>query len=158
MQFILHHCCKTNWEALLRIVPPAFKSVLQQIRLLRGTWRLYYAEVSYTIRESCVTCCAAKQVCLGPVKRTTCTDFLAKSRTALYFLLQLAATCNNLICYKTGWICGWKTRQHRHLSRFAVVLLNKSHVFFCLCPFYRSLKALICWNDELLHVILKRLT
>ena len=157
MQFILHHCCKTNWEALLRIVPPAFKSVLQQIRLLRGTWRLYYAGVSCTIRESCVTCCAAKQVCLGPVKPTTCTDFVAKSRTALYFLLQLAASCNNMICCKTGWICGRKTGS---IATYLVLLQScwTSRTFFCLCPFYRSLKALICWNDELLHVILKRLT
>ena len=32
-----------------------------------------------------VTSLAAKQVCLRLVKRATCTDFLAKSRTTLYF-------------------------------------------------------------------------
>lgn len=37
------------------------------------------------------------QVCLGPVKRTTCTHFDAKSRTILFFLHQLFAICNNLI-------------------------------------------------------------
>ena len=37
-----------------------------------------------------------------PVKRATCTDFVAKSRTTLYYLQQIFATCNNLICGKTG--------------------------------------------------------
>ena len=31
---------------------------------------------------------AAKQVCLGPVKLATCTDFIVKSGTTLYFLHQ----------------------------------------------------------------------
>ena len=44
-----------------------------------------------------VTSLAAKQVCLGLEKRATCTDFLT-----LYFLLQIFATCNNLICCQTG--------------------------------------------------------
>ena len=34
----------------------------------------------------------AKQVCLGPLKRATCIDFVAKSRTSLYFLQQLSTT------------------------------------------------------------------
>ena len=149
--------CNTSWEAMLCILPPAFKSVLQQSRLLRGSWRLYYARVSHTIRESYVTCSAAKQVCLGPVKPTTCTDFVAKSRTALYFLLQLAATCNNMICCKTGWICGRKTR---NIATYLVLLQScwTSRTFFLSLPVLLFLKALICWNDELLHVILKRLT
>ena len=37
------------------------------------------------------------QVCLRPVKHTTCTDFDAESRTTLFFLHQLFATWNNLI-------------------------------------------------------------
>ena len=56
-----------------------------------------------------VTSLAAKQVCLslGPyVKHVTCTDFVAKSRTNLYFLQRLFATCNNhtfdfiLLCFE----------------------------------------------------------
>ena len=45
-----------------------------------------------------------KQVCLGPVKCTTCTDFVAKTRTTgtLYFTQLLFAICNNLICCKKG--------------------------------------------------------
>ena len=42
---------------------------------------------------------AAKQVCLGSVKCTTCKDFVQ----------QLFATCINLICCKTGWFVGGKT-------------------------------------------------
>ena len=142
MQFILQHWCKTRWEVKLRILPPAFKSVLQQSRFLRGAWRLYYAGVSHTIRERCVTCCAAKKVCLGLVKRATCTDFVAKSRTALYFLVQLSATCNNLICCKTGLICGSKTR---NIAIYLVLLQScwtSLTFFFCLFPFYCSLKPL----------------
>lgn len=51
--------------------------------------------------ESCYTwdlgCFLQGQVCLGPVKHTTCTHFDAKSRTILFFLHQLFAICNNLI-------------------------------------------------------------
>ena len=50
----------------------------------------------WVCRDACV---AAKQVCPGPVKRVTCTDFVEKSRTTLYYLQQLFATCN--ICCKT---------------------------------------------------------
>ena len=49
-----------------------------------------------------LTSLAAKQVCFGPVEHGTCIDFVAKSRTTLYFLQQLFATCNYLICFKTG--------------------------------------------------------
>ena len=44
------------------------------------------------------------------VKRATCTDFVAKSRTNLYLLQQMLATCNNLICCKTGLNVASKTR------------------------------------------------
>ena len=39
---------------------------------------------------------AAKHVCLGPVKRATCTDFvLVKSRNTRYFELVFASTLQN---------------------------------------------------------------
>ena len=50
-----------------------------------------------------VTSLAAKQVCFGPVKAqqgTTCTNFVAKCGTILYFVQQLFTTCSNLICCK----------------------------------------------------------
>ena len=47
-----------------------------------------------------------KQVFFRSVKRATCKDFVAKNRTALYFLQQLFATCNIPICCKTCLIRG----------------------------------------------------
>ena len=38
----------------------------------------------------------------GPVKRATCTDFVAKSRTTPYFLQQILAAYNKMICCRTG--------------------------------------------------------
>ena len=46
---------------------------------------------------------AVKQVCPESVKQAISTaDFVAKSRTAAYFLLQICATCNKPNWYKTG--------------------------------------------------------
>ena len=53
------------------------------------------------------TSLAAKQVCFGPVKApwgTTCTNFVAKRGTILYFVQQLFTTCSNLICCKDSGI------------------------------------------------------
>ena len=42
---------------------------------------------------------------------TTCTDYVAKNRTTLYFCNTLFATCSNLICCKTvGLNVGGKMR------------------------------------------------
>ena len=88
------------------------KLVLQQIRLLQVAWILtsdwMKLRGNHAIHGSYVTCC--KQVCLGPVKRATCTDFVAKSRTTLYFLQQILATCSNLICCKADLNVASKTR------------------------------------------------
>ena len=85
-----------------------------------------------------VTSLAAKQVCLGLVKHATCTDFDAKSRITLNFLQQLLATCNNLICCKTGLKVIGKTS----IVAFQLVLqqcCKTSCTFSVLCPFYRTL-------------------
>ena len=85
-----------------------------------------------------VTSLAAKQVCLGLVKHATCTDFDAKSRITLNFLQQLFATCNNLICCKTGLKVIGKTS----IVAFQLVLqqcCKTSCTFSVLCPFYRTL-------------------
>ena len=84
---------------------PRIKRVLQQIKLLQ-VGQSYARVMPYTG----VTSLAAKQVCLGAVKRATCTDFVAKSKSTLCFLQQLFATCNNLCCCKTGLNVGGKTR------------------------------------------------
>ena len=99
---------------------PRIKPVLQQIKLLQVEripafdWTKLRA--SHAIHGSYVTCC--KIVCLGPVKRATCTDFVSKSRTTLHFLQQLFATCNNFLCCKT-WV----------VKRATAMFQNKLHVF-----------------------------
>ena len=54
-----------------------------------------------------VTSLVAKQVCFGPVKRATCSDFVAKSRTALIYQQQLFATW---FVARLVWFEGGKTR------------------------------------------------
>ena len=76
-----------------------------------------------------VTSLAAKQVCLGLVKHATCTDFVAKKRTTLYFLQQIFATCNNLICCKTGLNVGGISTHH-FSTCFAPIFQNKMHNYF----------------------------
>ena len=59
-----------------------------------------------------VTSLAAQPVCLGPVKRASCADFVLKSRTTLYrhFLQQIFEKRANLSCCKTGLNVASKTR------------------------------------------------
>ena len=33
VQLVLQHCCKTSWKAMLRALPPTFKSFSQQIKV-----------------------------------------------------------------------------------------------------------------------------
>ena len=72
----------------LRILPPTFKPVSQQIRLVQvacildSDWKKLRG--SRAIRGSYVTCCKTSLPWAGKT-RANCTDFLAKSRTTLYF-------------------------------------------------------------------------
>ena len=94
----------------LRILPPTFKPVSQQIRLVQvacilgADWKKL--RWSCAIRGSYVICCKTSLPWAGKTS-ASCTDFLAKSRTTLYFRQQLSATCNKLICCKTDLIRGW---------------------------------------------------
>ena len=93
MQLVLQHCCKTSWKGMLSVLPPTFKPSCNKSGCckLREYWLLIgknYAEVAL---YKWVSSFATKQVCLGPVNRATYTDFVAKSRTTLYFLQQLLA-------------------------------------------------------------------
>ena len=73
-----------------------------------------------------------KQVCLGPVKSATCTDFVAKSRTTPYL------TCsNNLICCKTGFNVDGKTSK---IAFQLVLYCNIAKLVACFFSlFYRTL-------------------
>ena len=35
VQLVLQYCCQTSWKAVLRVLPPTFKPILRQIRLLQ---------------------------------------------------------------------------------------------------------------------------
>ena len=50
---------------------------------------------------SYVTCCKTSLPWVGKT-RNKYSRFCCKSRTALYFLQQICATCNKLNCYETG--------------------------------------------------------
>ena len=65
-------------------------------------------------------------VCNIAAKRATCTDFVVKSGTTLYFPQQLFATYNNLICYKTSLMVGGKKPN----IVIQLVWQNKLHVLF----------------------------
>ena len=74
---------------------PRIKSVLQQIRLLQAEFLLTFDWIKFRGSQAIhrgVTSFVAKQVCIGPLKRATCTDFVTKSRTSLYFLQQVSIT------------------------------------------------------------------
>ena len=77
-------------KVMLCGLPPTFDPVLQQIKLLG----------SYTVHGNYFTCC--KTNLSRAVKRATRkSGLVAKSITTLYFLQQLFANCNKLICCKT---------------------------------------------------------
>ena len=63
--------------------------------------------------------------------------FDARNRTTLYFLQQLFATCNKLLCWKTGL-----NAQHRYSTRFAAILQNKLHVGVW-CPLFRTFRPIL---------------
>ena len=81
---------------------------------LNSDWMKLHRVTPYTG----VMSLAAKKVCLEPVKRATSRDFVAKSTTTFYFLQQLFAHYDNLICPKTGLKVGSKM----HNFAFQLVL------------------------------------
>ena len=76
---------------MLRVLPPTFKPALQQNQFVASCvntdfWLDKITRESRHTQELRHFLQNANQVFLGPVKRATCTDFVAKSRTTLYFL------------------------------------------------------------------------
>ena len=113
----------------VHVVPPTLKPVFQQIRLWQVAWILTTDWMKLRGIMG-ITSLAVKQVRVGSVKRATCTDFVAKSRTTFDFRQQFCATCDNLICCKKGLNVGGKTRK----IVFQLVLLWKQVAPFC-CGF-----------------------
>ena len=70
--------------------------------------QVYVAVTPYTG----VSSLAAKQVCLGSVKRTTCTDFVANERVELLsnFSNNFPQPTTTLIAARQGRVVGGKTR------------------------------------------------
>ena len=96
-----------------------------------------------------VTSLPANQVCLTPVKRTTCTEFAAKSRTTRYFLQPLFASCSNPICFRTGLV--WVVK--RTISLFNSLCTNVAkQVARFRGPFYRTFRS----NTIITQVFTKR--
>ena len=83
--------------AMMRVLPPTFKPVLQQIKVAASCLNTDVWLDKIT-REPCTgfTSLAAKQVCLGPVKRATCTDLLQKVELFSSF-------CKNFWQPATAW-------------------------------------------------------
>ena len=78
---------------------------------------------SHTIHGG-ATSLVAKQVCLGPLKRATCTDFVAKSRTSLYLLQQLSTTFQDrfdswVVKRATSLLNSFCSKVSKQVSRFS---------------------------------------
>ena len=87
VQLVVQHCCKMSSKATFLVLLTTFKPVLHQIRSLQVVWILTSDWIkllgSHAIHGIYVNCWKTKL--FGPVKRTTCTDFVAKRRTTPFF-------------------------------------------------------------------------
>ena len=127
----------------MRVLPTAFKPVLQQIRSLQvasiRTSDIYWIKVqaSYTMRASYVTCC--KQVRRGKFGKTRdMYRFCCKkynnpliSAITLDVLQQL-----DMLQYRF-MIRGWQNPQNRRYSTISFVAVLQHVASFC-CPFCRG--------------------
>ena len=92
-----------SWKVVSRVLPPTFK--LQVASCLNTeVWLYKIVQKSHHTQE--LRHVAAKQVSLVPLKRTTCTDFVAESSEYLSFQQQIVASCN-----KPGLILRYKKAQ-----------------------------------------------
>ena len=128
---------------MMRVLPLSLKPVLQQISLFHVEWKLtsdwtpYTWELRHLLQNKFALGCA------------TCTDFLSKSRTTLYFLQQLFATYNKVICCRTGLIRKWWKTQHRYSTFFVSMLQNKLHflVFRFIVPLLPNSHSCVQFSD-----------
>ena len=87
VQLVVQHCCKMSSKAPFLVLITTFKPVLHQIRslqvvrVLTSDWIKLLG--SHAIHRIYVTCW--KTNLFGPVKRATCTHFVAKRRTTPFF-------------------------------------------------------------------------
>ena len=120
----------------LRILPPTFKPVSQQIRLVQvacildSDWKKLRG--SRAIRGSYVTCCKTSLPWAGKT-RANCTDFLAKSRTTLYF----PQPAKSWFVARQIWFVGGKT------SNISIVSfhMTSQRPYWC----SKTMKRRPCW-------------
>jgi len=97
----------------LRILPPTFKPVSQQIRLVQVACILdsdgKKLRGNRAIRGSYATCCKTSLPWAGKT-RASCTDFLAKSRTTLYFRNNFPQPETSWFVARQIWFVRGKTR------------------------------------------------
>ena len=114
---------------------PRITPVLQQIKLLQVELILTFDWIKFRGSQAIhgrVTSLVAKQVCLRPLKRATCTDFVTKSRTNLYFLQQLSTTFQDRF---DAWVV---KRATSLLNSFCSNIVKQVSCFFC--SFYRTFR------------------
>ena len=113
VRLVSKHCCKTIWIAMLTLY--LSRSNLSFSKSGCGRLPEYWLLIGWNCAGFApymgITSLAVKQVRVGSVKRATCTDFVSKSRTTFDFRQQFCATCDYLICCKTGLNVGGKTRK-----------------------------------------------
>ena len=76
---------------------------------------------------------AAKKVCLGPVKRATSTDFVAKSTTTFYFLQQPKLLQDRIesgqqtaqLCFSTCFAAMWQNKLHSYQLPLGPMYTNR---------------------------------
>ena len=142
----LLNCCGTCWKAMLRVLLPTLKHVLQQIKVA-ASW----VNTDFWLHK--ITSLAAKQIVLAWAAQHL-QILPAKSRTTLYSLQQLFAS-SNLICCKTGLNVGGKTFAFQLDFRQCC----KTRSMSVCCPFYRRTYRLCRVNNvHLLNLLCRVFT
>ena len=139
VQLVLQHCCKTSWIAKL----PVSTTMLKPVKMLHVRWILTSRfHESHAIHG--VTWLAAKHVCHGPVKRATCTGFVAKSISTLYFL-QPAKTW-----FVQDRLASWVVKRTTSIINSFDSKVTKQVAHFS-CPFYLNFYqySKLIWKNSL---------
>ena len=139
MQLVLQHCCTTCWKAMLRVLPPMFKPVWQQIRLLQVAWILISDWIklrgSHAIHGSYVTCSKTSLPWAGKTRNMY--RFCRKKKN--YSLLSATNLCNlqQADLLQDRFECGWYINTSL-FNLFCTNLSKQDAQLFC-CPFYHPL-------------------
>ena len=133
VQLVVRHCCKMSSKATFLVLLTTFKPVLHQIRSLQVVWILTSDWIKllgrHAIHGIYVNCWKTKL--FGPVKRATCTDFVAKRRATPFFPSFRNLQQPDLL--QDSLIRGWLMRNVAGCSTlFEAMLQKEMHVFVAL--------------------------